>query len=100
MEWRAIKAANVDWARNPISRQAGNYLVGACRDANHTFSTATLGEIADMGIKAWLRQPWVGPLVVKVLMWGIDAAADGACPMRGAGCMERCPGNPRREQTQ
>lgn len=79
MEWRSIMANTVDWQKNPISPQAGNYLVAACRHATHDFRTSTLGQIADMGVSRWLQQPFVGKVAVKVLMWAIDEAAMGKC---------------------
>jgi hypothetical protein len=98
MDWRSIKAETVDWTKNPISAQAGNYLKAACRDVRHDFCTASLGEIADMGVRVWLRQPYIGPMAVKVLMWAIDEAAEGKCPVVGSSFPVNAPYVPRAER--
>jgi hypothetical protein len=89
--WRKIKAAEIDWAHNPISRRAGMKVRMMCNSIYwHPSSTTkscggwrnhTLGMIADLGEKHWLRCTNIGPLGVKVIKSIIDQAAEGKCPM-------------------
>lgn len=94
-EWRDIRADAIAWDRNPISVLAGhkcrmmcnaiflNHQVGSQyrnRDCGG-WSDLTLGQIADLGEREWLRCTNIGPTAVKVIKWIIDAAAEDRCPM-------------------
>jgi hypothetical protein len=89
--WRSIRADSIDWLENPISRRAGGYCrmmsnsiyINQHSDARSCggWSNLTLGEIADLGIKHWMRCRNIGPLGVDVIKWIIDEAAAGRCPI-------------------
>jgi hypothetical protein len=91
MDWRSIRADSVDWEMNPISKRAGGYVRMMCNDifkwkGSHgvgcgDWSELTLGDIADLGERHWLRCTNIGPLGVKVIKWGIDQAAIGRHPV-------------------
>jgi len=93
-DWRSIRAHDVDWTASPISRRAGYkvrmmcspiYLSPSGKPWSDTGCGAwhdlTLGQIADLGERHWLRCANIGDLGVRVIKWGIDAAAEGRCPM-------------------
>jgi len=92
-DWRSIRAQDVDWTANPISRLAGYKVRMMCnpiyieRRTSWTqyecgaWSDLTLGQIADLGERHWRRCSNIGDLGVSVIKWGIDAAAEGRCPM-------------------
>ena len=93
VNWRDIKAVEIDWVDNPISQRAGYKVRMMCsqiyieRRTSWTryecggWSDMTLGQIADMGERAWRRCSNIGDLGVCVIKWGIDEAAEGRCPM-------------------
>lgn len=90
--WRDIPASDVQWGDNPISRRAGMAVSRLCRKWGRSepvseFSTGawsglTLGQIADLGERHWLRMSDVGATAVEVIKWVIDEAAEGRCPTR------------------
>jgi len=92
--WREIKAAVVDWEINPISKRGGGYVRMMCSEMfwcelSHptscgAWSNLTLGCIADLGEKHWLRCRNIGPKVVMVIKWILDESASGRCPFLGA----------------
>jgi len=93
-DWRSIRAQDVDWTPNPISRRAGYHVRMMCSPvylgptgkawsatSRGAWSDLTLGQIADLGERHWRRCSNIGDLGVSVIKWGIDAAAEGRCPM-------------------
>lgn len=93
-DWRSIMATDVDWTANPISLRAGYKVRMMCSPIYHgpngkawsatscgAWSDLTLGQVADLGERHWRRCSNIGNLGVKVIKWGIDAAAEGRCPM-------------------
>ena len=93
-DWRSIPAAAVDWELNPISTRGGGYVRMMCnhiywRSDKHPtgcggWKDMTLGDIADLGEKYWLRCTNIGPKVVLVIKWILDEAASGRCPFLAA----------------
>lgn len=94
-KWRDIRGDEIAWHENPVSQRAGYKVRMMC---NGTFlkhnlgsqyrnrdcggwSDLTLGQIADLGEKEWLRCANIGQTAVQVIKWIIDEAAEGRCPM-------------------
>lgn len=93
-DWRSIPAESVDWEINPISKRGGGYVRMMCNkifwsEGRHEMSCGawkdlTLGDVADLGEKHWLRCNNIGPKVVLVIKWILDEAASGRCPFLAA----------------
>lgn len=85
--WREIPCREVDWEICGVSRRAALKVRFACRvgkeDGGLAFNSGpwahmTLGEIADMGVRAWRRSAEnIGDLAQQVIMRTIDMAAEG-----------------------
>lgn len=84
--WREIPAKSIAWRDNPISRIAGGKVHRLCSErhiwqnnqfSDHAWKEKTLGEIAAMGPRHWLRCTDIGDMAVKVIKWMIDEAAEG-----------------------
>lgn len=91
-DWRAIPAKDIAWRDNPISRRAGRHIEHMCSpywaengDKHERswggWSALTLGAIANLGERYWLRCNSIGQQAVSVIRWVIDEAAEGRCPM-------------------
>lgn len=84
-EWRTIKCADVDWFCAGGSRRAAHKVRYLCRnvdaptvyDTPGEWSQLTLGQLADMGVRAWTYPTGMGVAGVDVIKRVIDAAAAG-----------------------
>lgn len=85
-DWRNIPAKRIDWRRlaHGIAKtgHAGSRLALLCKDSDKPYakgdwSDLTLGEIADLGIRQWMRAPGIGETGVAVIKSVIDRAAEG-----------------------
>jgi len=93
-DWRAIPAKHIEWGDNAISVIAGYKVAFLCHEPSESlratasprgygaWSGLTLGDVADLGERRWLRMSGVGPKGVKLIKWIIDEAAQGRCPMK------------------
>lgn len=92
MDWRSVRADSIDWEVNPISKRAGGYIEMMCNKTYYhpnkyhrscgDWHDLTLGCIADLGVRHWLRCQNIGPLGVDVIKWVIDEAAQGRVAYR------------------
>jgi hypothetical protein len=83
-EWRSILCKDVDWRRAGVTGHTSSVLFKLCRpDATKysdpgEWSEITLGELADMGVRAWRHPVGIGDVAVQAIKTIIDMAAEGA----------------------
>jgi hypothetical protein len=83
--WRSIPARDVDWRRFARSinktQAAGTVILRLCRDGTGyekgDWSDLTLGDIANLGVRQWMRKSGVGETTVALVKHVIDRAAEG-----------------------
>lgn len=83
-EWRNIRCSDVNWHLLGAGRVAW-VLKSLCRvvpepteyNPSGDWAHLTLGQLADMGVKAWTRPTGMGAKGVEAIKAIIDAAAEG-----------------------
>jgi len=84
-DWRSIRCADVQWDATPgVPRRCRWFLFRRCRppkdgsDADeYSWHDKTLGDVADMGERAWRRQGGWGETATEAVKLTIDYAAAG-----------------------
>lgn len=93
-DWREIQVADIDWSElhrrmgrtvHPLRRLCLPRVSGDLPTpyGSGSWSTLTLGAVADLGARQILRHIDVGPKVLATLQRIIDMAADGTLPLLG-----------------
>lgn len=82
--WRGIPLEEVDWKLTGCTGHVGSTLFNHSRPPHdprwpqgHEWVGLTLGDLADMGERKWLRATGVGAVAVLVIKEIIDRAAAG-----------------------
>ena len=80
--WRSIRCVDVEWNSIPGFRnRASRPLYCLCRVPDDIWKgewhALTLGDVADMGVRAWSRIENVGPVTIELIKLTIDYAAAG-----------------------
>lgn len=83
-DWRAIPLIEVNWSITDCTGHVCNTLFNHSRPPHdpkfpqgHEWAGLTLGDLADMGEREWLRAAGVGPAAVATIKEVIDRAAAG-----------------------
>ena len=84
VKWRSIPLIEIDWGITGCTGHIRSTLFNHSREPHdprwpqgHQWAGLTLGELADMGEREWLRATFVGVLTVGVIKELIDRAAAG-----------------------
>jgi len=84
VRWREIPLANIDWDLTGCTGHVANNLYNHSIKPpdprwpqGHLWAGKTLGDLADMGERQWLRAPGVGVVAVQTIKQIIDRAAAG-----------------------
>ena len=83
-EWREIPLVDIDWDLTGCSGHVANNLGNHSREPHdprwpqgHQWAGQTLGDLADMGEREWLRASGIGKVAVTIIKEVIDRAAAG-----------------------
>jgi len=84
VKWREIPLVDINWKLTGCTGHVASHLYSHSREPHdprwpqgHQWAGWTLGELADMGEREWVRASGIGTVAVAVIKEVIDRAAAG-----------------------